>query len=403
MNVLSKTPQIGRARRALRVTMLGIRGFPNVQGGVETHAEKLASALAALGCDVTAIVRSRYVEAGRTRWRGVKLVRVWAPGIPGLETFVHTFLGVLGAAFHRPDILHIHAIGPAFFAPLARAFGLPVVVTFHSRNYEHKKWGRIARFVLRLGERAGMTYAGGAVAVSSGLAAHLTGRYRRPVSVIPNGIDPPQRIDSAANLQAFGLAPQRYVLMVARIDEDKRQLDLIAAYARLREPQWKLALVGAADYSGAYARQVADAVRATPGIIMLGHRSGAELAELYSHAGVFVLPSGFEGQPIAVLEAASYGLPVILSDIAAHREIALSHARYFGVGDIAGLTEHLQAVCASPQSGSCDEAECARLMARHDWHTIAQCTLEVYCDALSGTRRGAGAEDPVAARIKELS
>ena len=64
------------------------------------------------------------------------------------------FLGVVRAAFSRPDVLHIHAIGPAIFTPLARAFGLRVVVTYHSLNYEHKKWGRVARFVLRFGEWA---------------------------------------------------------------------------------------------------------------------------------------------------------------------------------------------------------------------------------------------------------
>jgi len=42
------------------------------------------------------------------------------------------------------------------------------------------------------------------------------------------------------------------------------------------------------------------------------------------HAGVFVLPSSHEGQPIAVLEALSYGCPAILSDIPAHRVIGSS-------------------------------------------------------------------------------
>ncbi len=404
MNKIADLPGIDqRSRRAVRVTMLGIRGFPNVQGGAEKHVEKLACALGELGCHVEAIVRSGYVAKGQAAWRDVGFSRIWAPRITGLEAFIHTFLGVLRAAFSRPDILHIHAIGPAFFTPLARALGLRVVVTHHVLNYENEKWGSIGRFVLRLGEWAGMAFANGRIAVSEGLAKQMACTYGVPVSAIPNGIDKPETVQSTVTLQAFGLAANRYALTVARIDEQKRQLDLIAAYGRLHQPKWKLALVGGADYSGSYARAVADAARNTPGVVMLGHQTGAALAELYSHARVFVLPSSHEGQPIAVLEAASYGLPLILSDIPAHREIALPSARYFEVGDIATLAEQLEALFAMPAVEKLDAVERARLMARHDWHAIAQRTLGVYFDALSGTKSGGLAEEPPARKITEVS
>jgi glycosyltransferase involved in cell wall biosynthesis len=405
MNQIADLAQVhSQERRALRVAILGVRGFPNVQGGAEKHVENLACALAALGCDVEAVVRSGYVAKGQSAtWRGVKISRLWAPRVSGIEAFVHTFLGVLSTALSRPDILHIHAIGPAFFTPLARALGLRVVVTCHSRNYEHKKWGGFARSVLRLGERAGMKFANGRIAVSEGLARSLSHTYRVPVRTIPNGIDPPRRLCSTDTLRAFGLAPSRYVLMVARIDDDKRQLDLIAAYARLRLPDWKLALVGGADYSGTYARAVAEAARQRHGVVLLGHQNGAALAELYSHAGCFVLPSRFEGQPIAVLEAASYGLPLVLSDIAAHRELAISRARYFAVGDIAALAVHLKEICAAPSSEKLAADQCAGLVACHDWHAIAQQTLTVYCDALSGSKRAGFGGDPPAAKIGDLS
>ena len=405
MNRMAKLPRmLGRQSRALRVTMLGIRGFPDVQGGAEKHAEKLALALAALGCEVEAITRSGYAPEKRAVWRSIRLKRLWAPRITGVEAFVHTFLGVLhAAAFDRPDILHIHAIGPALFTPLARALGLRVVVTHHVLNYENEKWGAGGRFLLRLGECAGMKFANGRIAVSKGLAAQMAQAYRVPVVAIPNGIEKPQPATSADTLQAFGLSPKCYFVSVARIDEQKRQLDLIAAFARLKDPQWKLALVGGADYSGSYARAVAEAARDTPGVVMLGHQSGAALAELYSHAGAFVLPSSHEGQPIAVLEAVSYGLPLLLSDIAAHRELDVPRARYFGVGDAARLAAHLEDVRSAPVETTA-AADYGSLIARHDWRTIAQRTLAVYCDALSGTRRAAGLADDVAAgRIGEPS
>ncbi len=371
-----------RSDPPLRVTMLGIRGFPNVQGGAENHAQNLSVQLSELGCEVEVIVRSPYMpkQTGRTFGR-IKLVRVWSPRIKGVEALLHTLFGVLRAAWTRPDILHIHAVGPALFTPLARAFGLRVVVTHHVLNYENEKWGFVARAILRLGERAGMMFANGRIAVSAALASRMENAYRVPVRVIPNGIHNPQQMQSTAALNAFGLGPNRYVLTVARIDEQKRQLDLIRAFARARRQNWKLAIVGGADYSSEYARAVAQAARETLGVVLLGPQTGDALAELYTHAGVFVLPSSHEGQPIAVLEAMSYGCPTILSDIVPHREIGASNSEFFGVGDIAALAERLSATFSSATERRLDGVERERFLQNHDWRQIARHTLDVYVAA----------------------
>jgi glycosyltransferase involved in cell wall biosynthesis len=368
-------------RRGMRIMILGIRGFPNVQGGVEKHAEKLAGALSKLGCEVEAVVRTEYVPRGTKSWQGIRILRLWNSRLKGVETFIHTFCGVVYAALRRPDILHIHNIGPAIFAPLARALGLRVVVTYHSLNYEHAKWGRLARALLRFGEWAGMRSSHGRIAVSRGLAKRMRDTYGVPVNIIPNGLDKPNAVRTTHVLQAFGLSPKRYVLNVARIDEAKRQLDLIAAYARIRTPAFKLALVGEADHFGKYARAVADAARNTPGVVLLGRQTGDALAELYTHAGTFVMPSSHEGQPIAVLEAASYGLSVILSDISAHREIGLPGAHYFAVADVAALERHLQHFFTTPSLVRLSAEDRDRLIASHDWDDIARRTLAIYLAA----------------------
>jgi glycosyltransferase involved in cell wall biosynthesis len=373
----------GRAA-PLRVTMLGIRGFPNVQGGAENHAHHLAAGLVELGCAVEVIARSPYIPKGSGRTvDGIKVVRLWSPRVKGIEAFLHTFLGVLRAAVTRPDILHIHSVGPALFTPLARALGLRVVVTHHLANYEAKKWGPIARSILRLGERAGMRYANGRIAVSAGLASRMTRTYGVPVIAIPNGIGAPRRLEATAVLSGFGLEPRRYILTVARIDEQKRQLDLINAFARLGATGWKLAIVGDSDYSSEYARAVARTAAETPGVVLLGYQSGDALAELYTHAGLFVLPSSHEGQPIAALEAISYRCPVILSDIPAHREIATSSAELVRVGDVATLAKRLKVRCAAMASRDPGLIEHQGFIRNHDWRQIAERTLDVYLSALS--------------------
>jgi glycosyltransferase involved in cell wall biosynthesis len=216
----------------------------------------------------------------------------------------------------------------------------------------------------------------------------VRGAYAVDVAVIPNGIGRPPEMRSTAALEAFGLVPRRYVLHVGRLDPEKCQADLIAAFARARRPDWKLAIAGGAEYSDAYSAAVKGAAEKTAGVVMLGHQTGTALAELYAHAGVFVMPSRREGQPIAVLEAISYGCPVLLSDIPAHREIGAAAAQYFTVGDVAGLAERLGAAFDHPPDRAANVADRERILQAHDWRRIAEQTLDVYL-AVRSRRSGA--------------
>ncbi|KAB1074052.1 glycosyltransferase family 4 protein [Methylobacterium planeticum] len=385
MDVLEAQPEVVDAvRPALRVTMLGLRGFPKVQGGIENHVENLATRLVEIGCEVEVVVRPSYMAAdvGRT-WCGVRFARLWAPRTTGVETFFHTLIGVLRAGVTRPDILHIHGIGPALFTPLGRMLGLRLVVTHHSLDYEREKWGSFARWLLRLGETAGMRLAHGRIVVSGFLADRVRGRYQVPVEIIPNGIPAPNVEAGPAILRSFDLTPGRYILTVARIDPVKRQLDLIAAMRQARARGWKLAIVGSADYRDGYARAVSDAAEGVGDAVLLGHQTGTNLAGLFGHAGAFAMVSSVEGQPIAVLEALSYGCPLILSDIPAHREIAPAGTRFIAVGDVTDLAAAFEAAASGAAAEGIDAADRMRIAEAHDWTVIARRTLQLYHHALT--------------------
>jgi glycosyltransferase involved in cell wall biosynthesis len=367
----------------MKIMVLGIRGFPKVQGGVETHAEQLYPRLVREGCSVEVIVRASWTSRLLRTHEGVSLTRLWAPRLRGTEAFIHSLIGVFYAAWRRPDILHIHAIGPAIFTPLARCFGLRVVVTHHGQDNERDKWGRFARSVLRLGERWGMCCSQARIGISRVIVERVRRLYGLPMYLIPNGVPPPVFPPTVTQLERFGLQPGRYVLQVSRLVPEKRQLDLIDAFRAARlPPPWTLVLVGGGD-SSEYCRELG--TRAAGGDVrMTGFLSGEPLRELYANAGLFVLPSSHEGLPIALLEALSYGLPVVASDIPANLEVGLPANCYFPVGNSAELSRRLQAAV----SGTRDRAACAALRERvlnhYDWNDVARRTLDVYrriCDA----------------------
>ena len=363
----------------VKVMMLGLRGFPDVQGGVEKHTEQLCVRLVNLGCQVEVVVRSpsQPVENGNF-WRGIKFTRLWAPKSSGLEAVIHTFLGVLYAAIKRPDILHIQAIGPALFAPLARLLGLNVVVTHHGPDYDREKWGEFARSVLRLGEFCGMRFSHRSIAISNVIMELVRAKHGIHCDLIHNGVVVPEMPNTAKKLDDFGLEPGRYILMVSRLVEEKRHLDLIEAYAKAKISGWKLAIVGGSDHPDAYEQKVQAAATKVPGVVMTGFQKGVGLQELFAHAGLFVLPSSHEGLPIAMLEALSYGLPVVASNIPANVEVGLNAESYFPVGDVDALS-----VAIKHYSRPVDDV-LDRTFVRHwvgekyDWHRIAEQTIGVY-------------------------
>lgn len=372
--------------KPIRVMMMGLRGFPGVQGGVETHAENLCPLLVEMGCDVTVLVRPFYQHAEiGPNWKGVKFVSIWAPKSKGAEAFLHSFLGVLYAAFKRPDVLHIQAIGPAIMTPIARMFGLKVVVTHHSQNYDHQGWGRFARFVLRSGESLGMRFSDARIAISKVLSNIVMHLYQRDSVVIPNGVVSPALPHAITSLDQFGLEPQKYVVLVGRLVAEKRHLDLIAAFNRAALPGWKLAIVGASDHPDAYVLDVLDQAKRSANIVCTGLQTGNALRELYGHAGIFVLPSSHEGLPIALLEALSYGLPVLASDIAANLEVGLDKGHYFPLGDVAILAQKLKEFSALPRSPEVIDERRAWVSERFNWKNIAQKTMAVYQGVIAKT------------------
>lgn len=368
----------------MRVMFLGLRGFPDVQGGVETHAEHLCPRLAELGCEVTVLVRSPYMRGWRERgWRGVSFTRIWAPRSKGFEAIVHTFLGVLVAGVRRPDILHIQAIGPALMTPLARLLGLRVVVTHHGPDYDRQKWGGFAKWALVQGERWGMLASHGRIVISGVIRDLVRDKHGVDATLIPNGVELPSLSVGTATLDRFGLVPGRYVLLVSRLVPEKRHLDLIAAFARAALPGWKLAIVGASDHPDGYVRSVLDAAGRSGDVVCTGFQRGAGLSELYAHAGLFVLPSSHEGLPIALLEALSYGLPVLASDIPANLEVGLPTEHYFALGDIPALASGIQRLAARPSAQADRDTRRKWVSERYDWRDIARKTLDVYRQALA--------------------
>ncbi|WP_144420388.1 glycosyltransferase family 4 protein [Micromonospora haikouensis] len=378
--------------RPLRVAMIGQKGVPATYGGIERHVEEMASRLAGLGHEVTVYCRDSYGAVEETRHRGIRLRRARTVPSKHLDAIVHSATSTVAALTERPDIVHYHGLGPVLTAPLARyASRARVVLTVHGLDNQRDKWGRAARTVLGTAYRLSGHLPDARVTVSRGLAAHYASRFGRPARYIPNGVVAPTHLPPR-ELSRFGLRPGNYLLLVGRLVPEKAADLLVRAFRQL-PTDLRLAIVGGSSFTDGYVAQLRAAAGDDPRIVFTDFVYGDVLAELYSHAAAFVQPSRLEGLPLTVLEAASYGLPVVASDIEPHREMLDRDGpgqRLFRDGDVDDLRRALHTVTADLPAERAGAALLRdRVLAEYSWDAAARELEELYFSlALRAPRRG---------------
>ena len=370
----------------MRIFVTGTRGIPNIPGGVESHCQQLYPLIVKQGHDVKLSRRKPYVlaepsSAQLTDWSGIQLVDNFTPKKKSIEAIVHTFIAILEAKKWRADVLHIHAIGPAIMVPFARILGLKVVMTNHGPDYDRDKWGRLAKFVLRTGEKLGGIFASEVIVISEVIRKIIRERCHRDSHLIYNGVQIPDKTSRTTFLDSLNLKPNNYILAVARFVPEKGFHDLIEAFNQ-SGLNCKLVLAGDSDHEDDYSRNLKKLASENPDIVLTGYITGDELHQIYSHARLFVLPSYHEGLPIALLEALSYGIMPLVSDIPANLEVKIDSNYYFNCKNI----EHLKTKLIQLWDTSFTNADKKQLIEfvknKYDWQKIAEQTIAVYHSAI---------------------
>lgn len=318
----------------MKVCVIGTRGFPNIEGGVEKHCESLYPLL---GVDAEIIVfrRKPYVSGGAA-YENIRFVDLPSTKIKGFEAMLHSFLASVYAVCLRPDVVHFHNIGPALWAPLLKLFSIPVVLTYHSPNYEHKKWNAFAKALLRFCERVALKHADRVIFVNRFQMEKYPEAIRNKSVYIPNGMNQPTVSDNHDYLDELGLEPHKYILSVGRITPEKGFHTLIAAYKAAAPGDCKLVIAGGVEFENNYMKELQALSDGLP-VIFTGSVFGDKLAQLYANASLFVLASENEGFPLVLLEAMSYRRNVLVSDIPATHLVDLEQGDYFPKGDADAL------------------------------------------------------------------
>ena len=364
----------------MKIAFIGARGVVGKYSGIETYYEEVGSRLVQLGHEVTVYCRS-YFTPRIDVYRGMYIRRLPTVRTKHLETIVHSTLCAFDALFRNYDIVQFHALGSSPLAAVPRIMGTKTVVSVRGLDGKRAKWNALAKRYLAACEWLSASCPSVTTVVSRQLADYYAQCYGVNTIYIPNGVAVQAPI-SPKQISAFGLGDKDYILYVGRLTPEKCCHDLIEAYKSL-DTKLKLVFVGSSTYADEYVKTLKK--NESDRIMFLGFQSGEILAELFSNAYLYVLPSNIEGLSISLLEAMAYGNCVLTSDIPENVEVVSGHGFTFRSADvdhlgktIGHLIQHQELV------KSMREASRAYVEKNYTWDVVSSETERLFISLLNG-------------------
>ena len=373
----------------MKIAIIGQKGIPAVSGGVETHVEELSIKLAKRGHEVYVYTRPNYTDKNLKEYKGVNLISL--PSIPTkhLDAISHTFFACLDLSRRNIDIAHFHSIGPSFWIWLLKILkpNTPIVATFHTLCYQHKKWKLFARFSLRLGEYVCCNMSDKVITISKGLKEYVLKKYKRKAEYIPNGVLKSEFYEAKEIKQKWGLEKDSCIIIVSRLIQHKGVHYAIKAFKKINTNK-KLVIVGDGFFTDAYTEELRALAMEDKRIIFTGRQNGNILKELFSNAYAFIQPSESEGLSLSLLEAMSYGLGTLVSDIPENLEAIKDTGFSFKNKDIDNLTEKINYIINHPDELK-DNGGFAkkRVEKYYNWDVIVDGVLGVYQKVVKDKKR----------------
>ncbi|NEO11132.1 MULTISPECIES: glycosyltransferase family 4 protein [unclassified Moorena] len=369
----------------MKIAVIGAKGVPVKQGGIERYCTELYPRMVAQGHSVDLFARSSYTKStgfSSSDYKGVRVISLPSIRLRGIDAFANAALAAIISSGKRYDIIHFHALGPAVFSWLSRiASSAKIVVTCQGLDWQRAKWGAWSSGLIRLGERNAVYSAHELVVVSQALQNYFLNTYSKNTINIPNAPGSYPESDPKFPYGKFlGLNSGRYILFLGRLVPEKRPDLLIKAFQRLKSNGWKLVIAGGDSDTHNYIANLHDLAGTNQDVLFVGELYGSRLAEIVRGAGLFVLPSDLEGLPLVMLEAMQEGIPVLASDIPPHQQlIGEERGLLFRAGDVDSCVQGLERAIRQPQ----ELAEMAKKAQDHvatyyNWDKITADNLRLY-------------------------
>lgn len=362
----------------MKIAVIGQKGIPSRAGGVEIHVEEIMARMIDYDNTITVYCRESYCSEKYTSYRGIRIKYMKSLNSKHLDAITYTFLSTIDAIRNKNDIIHYHALGPTLLSFIPRLFGIKVVSTCHGLDWQREKWGKFAKFALKLGEISSIKFPQEIIVVSKKLQRYYMKKYDKKTIYIPNGIENKKRLKPNIIKDVYGLKKDEYILFLARLVPEKGAHYLIDAFNEI-DTDKKLVIAGGSSHSNKYVNILKEKAKENKNIIFTGFVSGDTLDELFTNAYLYVLPSEIEGLPISLLEAMAYGQCCLVSDIEENLEVVENFAEVFKNKDVYDLKKKLSKLMKDNEKVYNYKNKSSEFIkSKYNWDNVSKETYEVY-------------------------
>jgi glycosyltransferase involved in cell wall biosynthesis len=296
--------------------------FAPYRGGVETYVASAATALAAHGTEVTVITQTSRASAlpGREERDGYTVERHRLP-VAGIFDLPAPSATRAAARPGRFDVVWVHSYHTPLAWLAAEQAAAPVVFTPHYHGVGHTPLRQAMHRVYRPAGRRLMAASRRIVVDTDAEASLVLRDFPGQVSPGAIAVVPPVVTAPVRGRQSRSTVPN-LVLTVARQEPYKRTELLVRAVAELRDRDSPARLVVVGDGPALAAhRELAARLGVEDAVTFTGAVSDDELRRRWASASLYATSSTQEAYGIGLAEALIAGLPVVASDIPAHREV----------------------------------------------------------------------------------
>jgi glycosyltransferase involved in cell wall biosynthesis len=356
--------------------MIGIKAIPARDGGFETAVDEMSRGMVANGHEVVVYNRSGMSVHPGSNYEGVELVTLPTIKSKNLSTIVHSFLASMHVAFHRADVVHYFITGTTLFAPIPRLLGMKVVCSVDGTDWQRGKWGRFARWYLKVSESLAVRLSNALVSDSRDVQRYYTEVYGAESSLITYGIRETP-VTGRDWLDRFALYSNEYVLFVGRLVPENNIHHLIRAFEQTSTDK-KLVIVGDDPWEKEYVRSLKST--SDPRVMFTGGVYGQGYAQLQKNAYLFVLPDEVGGTHPALVEAMGFGNCVLVNDTPSNIEVVADAGfSYKGKEGPRDLARQLQMLLDNPSLVADYRLKAEeRAQANYRWESVVRDHLALY-------------------------